>query len=201
MKSSLIITSFFLAGLLIGIFTRIENSAIIDSLMEYSLYFLMLAVGISTGSDPKISSILRSFRLKTLLLPLSTILGTYFSMILYTLLFSSVDGKDAFAIASGFGYYSLSSLVIRDFSGAEIGIIALLANIIREIITLLTAPFTARILGPYAPISSAGATSMDTTLPVIIKSTRKNMLIPSVFHGVVLTVLVPFLITIIYKVF
>ena len=41
------------------------------------------------------------------------------------------------AINSGFAYYSLLSILITEYRGAELGTIALLVNIIREMITLL----------------------------------------------------------------
>ncbi len=75
------------------------------------------------------------------------------------------------------------------------GVIALLANISREVITLLLAPLFARITGKLSPIASGGATSMDTTLPIIIKSSGKEYLIHSMIHGVILTILVPFLVS------
>ena len=78
------------------------------------------------------------------------------------------------------------------------GVIALLSNISREIITLLFTPVFARYFGKLAPISSGGATSMDTTLPIITKYIGSDYAIISIFSGVVLTILIPFLITIIF---
>lgn len=61
---------------------------------------------------------------------------------------------DTMAINSGFAYYSLSSIFITEFRGVELGTIALLANIIREMITLLLAPLLAKVFGPLAPITA-----------------------------------------------
>lgn len=44
---------------------------------------------------------------------------------------------DCMAINSGFAYYSMSSIFITEYRGAELGTIALLVNVIREMITLL----------------------------------------------------------------
>ena len=41
------------------------------------------------------------------------------------------------AINSDFAYYSMSSIFITEYRGAELGTIALLVNVIREMITLL----------------------------------------------------------------
>ena len=98
------------------------------------------------------------------------------------------------AVASGFGYYSLSSIFITEISGETLGVIALLSNISREIITLLATPFFVKYFGKLGGIVSGGATSMDTCLPIISESTGKEWAIIAVFSGVVLTIIVPFLV-------
>lgn len=79
--------------------------------------------------------------------------------------------------------------------GAELGTIALLANIMREIITLLCAPLLARWFGPLAPISVGGATSMDTTLPIITRATGEEFSVIAIYHGMVVNFSVPILVT------
>jgi uncharacterized membrane protein YbjE (DUF340 family) len=74
------------------------------------------------------------------------------------------------------------------------GTIALLSNIMREIFTLLMTPFLVRIAGPLSPIASGGATSMDTTLPIISLYSGREFAVIALFSGIVLTVLVPFLV-------
>jgi len=103
------------------------------------------------------------------------------------------------AIGSGFGYYSLSSILISKIRNETLGVIALIANISREIFTLIATPLLVKYLGKIAPIASAGATSMDTTLPVIVKYCGEEYAIISLFSGVALTVLVPVIITVIYR--
>ena len=74
------------------------------------------------------------------------------------------------------------------------GTIALLSNIMREIITLLFAPLLVRCFGRLAPISAGGATTMDTTLPIITRFSGKDFVIVSIFHGFAVDVSVPFLV-------
>ena len=57
-----------------------------------------------------------------------------------------------------------------------------------------------KYFGKLAPIASGGATSMDTTLPVITKFTGTEYAIIAVFSGTVLTIIVPFLVTFILTV-
>ena len=201
MKNSLIITLFFIAGILAGRIFHFKDPGSVNKYMEWSLFALMLFVGLSFGSDRKLKDIIATMNRSLFLLPLLTIAGTFSGVMIYTFLFDSISPKDAMAIGAGFGYYSLSSILIKEFSGSDIAVIALLSNVLREIITLLTAPLQAKYFGSASPICSAGATSMDTTLPVIVKASGKKYLIASLFHGILLTLLVPFIITIIYKVF
>ena len=102
---------------------------------------------------------------------------------------------DCLAVGSGFGYYSLSSIFITEYKGAELGTIALLANISREILTLLAAPLLVRWFGNLAPISAGGATTMDTTLPIITRTAGQQFVVVSIFHGFVVDFSVPFLVT------
>ncbi len=52
-----------------------------------------------------------------------------------------------------------------------------------------------KLAGPLAPISSGGATSMDTTLPVITATSGKEFAILSIYHGFIVDLSVPFLVT------
>ena len=99
------------------------------------------------------------------------------------------------AVGAGFGYYSLSSIFITEYKGPELGTIALLSNITREIITLLFAPLLVRWFGNLAPISAGGATTMDTTLPIITRYSGQSFVVVSIFHGFVVDFSVPFLVT------
>lgn len=69
------------------------------------------------------------------------------------------------------------------------------ANIIREMITLLLTPLLAKWFGPLAPISSGGATTMDTTLPIITQTVGQRYVALSIYHGFVTDFTVPFFVT------
>jgi uncharacterized membrane protein YbjE (DUF340 family) len=201
MKSSLIILSFFVAGIVIGFFNLVPGYLINNDYSTYALYLLMFLVGISIGADPKSLMALKAFNIKILLVPLFTIAGTTLGVSIVFLFLSNIDYRDVLAVGYGFGYYSLSSIFITELRGEELGVVALLANVMREIITLLAAPLFAIYFGKIAPISSGGATSMDTTLPIISKVSGKEYAMVSLFHGIVLTILVPFLVTLVLSSF
>ena len=130
-----------------------------------------------------------------LFLPVMTVFGTYLGVMVVGLFFRERTLTEYLAVGSGFGYYSLSSILITQYKGVELGTIALLANIFREILTLLLAPWMVKYFGKLALISAGGATTMDTTFPVIVRNSGKEYSIVSIYHGFVMDFSVPFLVT------
>ena len=131
-----------------------------------------------------------------LLVPLSVVIGTLLGIGLTSLLITELSIMDSFAIGAGFGYYSLSSVLITQISGETLGVLSLLTNLIREVGTILFAPLLVKVFGKLAPIASGGATSMDTTLPVIQKYSGSNYAVTAVINGLILSFLVPILVPI-----
>jgi uncharacterized membrane protein YbjE (DUF340 family) len=197
MKGSLIILVFFSVGLLLGFNHLLPEYLIKEDYSSYALYFLMFLVGIGVGVDTRAFQALKSYNLRIFLIPLTTIIGTAIGVSLVYLVIPNISFKEVNAVGSGYGYYSLSSIIITETYSKSLGVIALLSNVMREIITLLLAPTMAVYFGKVAPICSGGATSMDTTLPIITKASGKEYAIISLFHGIVLTVLVPIIVSLI----
>ena len=194
MKGSLIILSFFAAGLLLGINRLIPESFASPEIGFCVLCALMFFVGFSIGHQPNTIKQFGRIHSRVLLLPLTTIVGTLAGA-MFVKIFFHHSLTELMAIGSGFGYYSLSGILITQYKGAELGTIALLANIIREVITLLLAPWMVRYFGPLAPIAAGGATTMDTTFPIITRTSGKEFSIISIYSGFVLDFSVPFLVT------
>ncbi|MBQ8061920.1 MAG: lysine exporter LysO family protein [Bacteroidales bacterium] len=195
MKNSLVILLFFIAGIAAGLSGLVPESLIGGDASHWALFALMFCVGISLGNDTKVLRDLKSMDPRLLLLPLMTITGTLAGCAIVSICLPARSVLDCLAVGSGFGYYSLSSIFINEFKGTELGTVALLANIMREIITLLGAPLMARWFGKLAPISAGGATSMDTTLPIIARCCGDDFVILSIFHGFTVDFSVPFLVT------
>ncbi|MDD5824682.1 MAG: lysine exporter LysO family protein [Prevotellaceae bacterium] len=195
MKGSLIIVGFFALGIVAGLLPIVPQSFVESDVSYYALCALMFCVGIGIGSDSGILSSFRKVNPRLMLLPLMTIFGTLAGTAAAALLLPHRHLFDCMAIGSGFGYYSLSSIFITEYRGAELGTIALLANIMREILTLLCAPLFARWFGKLAPITMGGATTMDTTLPIITRASGQDFVVVSIFHGFCVDFSVPFLVT------
>ena len=195
MKGSLIIVGCFALGIIAGLTKRLPTEVIDSDLSYYALCALIFCVGISIGNDSKTLKSFKQISPKFMLLPLLTIAGTLAGCLAVAWLLPERHLTSCLAISSGLGYYSLSGIFITEMRGAELGTIALLANIIREIITLLCAPLLRKWFGPLAPISAGGATSMDTTLPIITQTAGKEFTIISIMHGFLTDFSVPFLVT------
>lgn len=195
MKGSLIIVGFFVLGIIVGLCDVIPDSFANSDVSYYALCCLMFCVGISIGCDTAVLKSFKEVNPRLMMLPIMTILGTLAGCAAVSILLGHRQLTDCLAIGSGFGYYSLSSIFITQYRGAELGTIALLANISREILTLLCAPLLAKYFGRLAPISVGGATTMDTTLPIITRYTGESFIIVSIFHGFCVDFSVPFLVT------
>jgi uncharacterized membrane protein YbjE (DUF340 family) len=195
MRNSLIILAFFATGLLLGNSGKIPDLLIKTDFSMIALYVLMTLVGIGIGADKNSWSVIKDLKLKILLVPAGVIVGTLAGSFIASWFLSEIQLKEVLAIGSGFGYYSLSSIFITKLSGETLGVTALLSNIMREVFTLLATPVLVQHFGKLAGIASGGATSMDTTLPVICRYSGKEWGIISIFSGIVLTVLVPFMVT------
>lgn len=195
MKGSLIIVGFFVLGIVCGLYHWLPDVVMQSDISFYVLCALMFFVGMSVGSN---TSALKSFKKlnpRLALLPLMTIVGTLAGCSIVALLLPHRSLTDCLAVGSGFGYYSLSSIFITRYCGPELGMVALLANIVREVFTLLGAPLLVRYFGPLSPISVGGATTMDTTLPIITRCSGNDFVILSIFHGFIVDFSVPFLVT------
>ena len=195
MKGSLIIVSFFVLGTLCGVFHLIPVDLAETDISLYTLCALMFSVGVSIGNDPQTIRNFRSLNPRLVFLPIMTILGTLAGSALVSFIMEERSATECMAVGAGFGYYSLSSIFITEYKGPELGTIALLSNISREIFTLLAAPLLVRWFGNLAPISSGGATTMDTTLPIITQCSGQQFVVVSIFHGFIVDFSVPFLVT------
>lgn len=195
MKGSIIIVSFFLLGALLGWAGWLPAFLLENDHTMYALYILMFLVGVSIGGDNKLKEIVRGINIRIFLIPLATITGTFIGVSFVSMFIPELSLANCLAVGSGFGYYSLSSVFIMQYKGAELGTVALTANIIREIITLLGAPLLVKYFGRFAPICSGGATTMDTTLPVITRYSGKDLVFAAIFHGIVVDFTVPFFVT------
>lgn len=179
-----IISGYFLAPEFI-----IQN---IDGLIDFGLCVLLFFVGIDIGKNRNIINDIKDYGLKIFLIPIAVVVGTLFGSTIASF-FLNLSIFETAAVGAGLGWYSLSAIELSKYS-AELGTIAFLANVSREVIALIFIPIVAARIGHMETIAAAGATSMDTSLPVITKSTSASISILAFFSGVILSMLVPILV-------
>lgn len=197
MKLSALILLVVAIGVLIGNLLGDGSwSAPLGNLISLSLAVVLFGVGIDCGANKAAWQKLKALGWRVLMVPFTVAAFTLFSAILLSPLLN-LSVREALAVAAGFGWYSLSAGIISTLHSPALGGLALLTNVFREVFALLFIPIIARYLGYLPAIGPSGATSMDTTLPIIAKSTQGQMTTIAFISGAILTALVPILVTLI----
>ncbi|HIH9586448.1 TPA: lysine exporter LysO family protein, partial [Klebsiella pneumoniae] len=101
--------------------------------------------------------------------------------------------KTGLAMASGFGWYSLSGILLTESFGPVIGSAAFFNDLCRELLAIMLIPGLIRRSRSTA-LGLCGATSMDFTLPVLQRSGGVEIVPAAIVHGFLLSLLVPILI-------
>lgn len=192
LKDPAFLLSSLAAGILMGCLLRLlpgtspPDAGILPSLTLYLLLFLS-GMGLA-GQDPK--ELKSAFTLKSAFLPLVTVLGSLLGGLLAALLLK-LEPMHGIAASAGFGWYSLSGILITELGLPFLGAVAFLSNLFRESIAIIFIPILARFGWKHASISISGSPSMDVTLPLIVKYSGYPWMGPSLFHGTVLSLLTP----------
>ncbi|MBN2048436.1 MAG: lysine exporter LysO family protein, partial [Anaerolineaceae bacterium] len=187
MKSALIYLACFLLGILLTASGVLPFSLNLDTITLWVLYALLVLVGVGIGSDTQTLDKILHLRWQVLLVPGAVAVGSILGSGLVALLIITLQFRDGMAVGAGFAYYSLSSVLIHQLHSETLGVTALLSNVFREALTIFLAPLWVSVFGPLGLIASAGATAMDTTLPVIQKHAGKEYTLIAVYSGVILS--------------
>ena len=187
-------------GLLCGFFIfPPEVIAVMDTVMSYALAVLIFSVGIEVGTNKTVFRKIREYNVRILVIPFGVAAASIAGAVLVGLLFGMPVNECA-AIGSGFGFYSISAVIMRELGGAQLGTIAFLTHMLHEVLAFLVIPLAARRFGRYTAVAVGGATAMDTTLPAIARATDEETALMAVISGVVLTGLAPVLMPLLYRI-
>jgi len=194
-RTSLYIIITVSLGIMVSYFFLPESlSTMVDTLINISLCVTLFFVGISIGRNKHLFKDLKKTGLKVLILPGGTIIGSLIGGIVTGFILNR-SLTLSLAIASGMGWYSISSGIILPVAGAEGATIAFIANMFREMLTFLLVPIIAKKVSPYCAISIGGATTMDVTLPIIARSTNDYYALIAFIHGSIISLIVPILVS------
>lgn len=163
-----------------------------DNLIKFGLCLLLFFVGIDIGKNKGVFDNLKTMDKKVVLLPFVTMAGSLLGGACASFVLPLTLGESV-SISSGMGWYSFSAIELSKIS-AELGGTAFLSNVFRELMSIFTIPFIASKIGSYESVATAGATAMDSVLPVINRSNPANISIISFYSGFVITLVVPVLV-------
>ncbi|HDS8779211.1 TPA: lysine exporter LysO family protein [Klebsiella michiganensis] len=157
---------------------------------EYTLIFLLFLIGIQLRNN---GMTLRQFVLNrrgmivAVVVMVSSLLGGIINAFILDL-----PLKTGLAMASGFGWYSLSGILLTESYGPVIGSAAFFNDLARELLAIMLIPGLVRRSRSTA-LGLCGATSMDFTLPVLQRSGGVEIVPAAIVHGFILSLLVPIL--------
>ena len=192
LKKPLLLLLFVALGTVVGLFLPVVPLLRDGTISTWILYILLFIIGIQmAGSGTHFRKLL--VQPAVLLLPLVTIAATLLSS-LGTLFFPNMTAGRSLALGAGFGWYSLSGVLISNLGDPMLGTAAFLSNMFRETFAFLMVPVLKTTGRCESGIGIAGATSMDVTLPVIEDIWGPGIIPLSITHGVILSFLVPFLV-------
>ena len=157
---------------------------------EYTLIFLLFLIGIqlrNNGMTLRQIVLNRRGMIVAVVVMVSSLLGGVINAFILDL-----PLKTGLAMASGFGWYSLSGILLTESYGPVIGSAAFFNDLARELLAIMRIPGLVRRSRSTA-LGLCGATSMDFTLPVLQRSGGVEIVPAAIVHGFILSLLVPIL--------
>lgn len=191
---TILIFASVIVGILIGYFLLNGGQKVwIEYITNYSLGVLLFGVGIDIGASREIIKDIKLLGWKLFVIPILIGIGSLVGSILIGFIFGFAT-KESAAVGAGFGWYSLSGVLISKLHSAELGSLAFLTNVFRELLTVMVLPLVAKYFGSLASIAPGGATTMDVTLPIVKECGGEAVVIPAFVSGVILSTAVPILV-------
>jgi len=179
------------AGFILGLFIPSEMINI-DTISEGALVLLLLFIGCQLrNSGMQLREILlNTWGIKiALVMMLSSWVGGLAAALLL-----EIPLTNGLALASGFGWYSLSGILLTDGLSPVYGGAAFMIDLGRELVAILIIPSLIRLY-PSTAIGYAGATAMDFTLPMIQKSGGNGYVPLAIVSGFILSLSSPLFIS------
>jgi uncharacterized membrane protein YbjE (DUF340 family) len=187
LKDSLMLILIVAIGTAIG-FALPYHWSWVTSAIEWLLFILLFCIGIQLrASGLSLREILlniNGLKVALIIVISSWVGGLIAGYFLHIPLFETL------AMASGFGWYSLSGILIGKELGAVMGASSFLLELGRELVALILLPILIRRY-PLTSIGYAGATAMDFTLPIIQINGGIKCVPIAIVSGFVLSLFVP----------
>ncbi|MEB3807221.1 MAG: lysine exporter LysO family protein [Desulfurococcales archaeon] len=181
------IVSSLVAGLVLGATNIVEPS---EYLVKLLLYILILSAGFTIGGMwgerglPSGREALSGVALGLSVMAAGGLAGYAVSLVL------GEDPRLATVIGLASGWYSLAGPLVA-LHDPVLGLVAFLANLLREILHISIYPVLAVRGWPCRGVSVGGATTMDTGLPVVVKFGGSRAALLALSQGAIITMIAP----------
>ena len=153
--------------------------------------FLLLMIGI-IGADLAQIRLSRQWVSPAMLaLPGLVVVGSMLGGSLVAWL-ADVPLKAGLALSSGYGWFSLSSVMVAEALGKAYGTMALSIDLLRELLAFVILYAVGR-WWPLVGLAAAGATAMESSLPIIKQVCSPSVIPMAMVSGFLLTLLAPFM--------
>lgn len=164
--------------------------------LHVSTWHLLLVFMFLIGLDLAYSPLDRSWlNWKIMLVPIACIIGSLLGAIFISFFIHSISLKDLIMLSQGYGFYSMTGIVITELKNAQLGSVALMNDLFREIFAIVFM-YLVGWRYPRSAISSAGATAMDVTLPMVKQACGNEFIPHAMVSGFVLSLLAPIAVSI-----
>lgn len=183
-----------LSGLLCGrfLFTAAQVAGL-SQITPWALALLLFSIGFDLAVDRTVWQRFRGLGWRVLAVPLAGAIGSLLGVLVGGGLLR-MHPWEALSVGAGFGWYSLSGVLLSNLGFPALGAVAFLCNVLRELLAVVSMPWLAQRLGPYVAIAPGGATTMDTTLPILARYGTHESTLAAFINGALLSLAVPLLV-------
>ncbi len=147
-----------LCALALGIFIGVLGLAPgifvgnIDPILTVMLCALLFVIGLDMSQNKSVVSEIKRMGLKIIGLPIFIAVGSILGALAIGIILG-IKPANAMAIGAGFGWYSLSGVMLTSLVGAQIGTMALLTNVFREVLSIVMLPFVVKYFGKIVAVA------------------------------------------------
>lgn len=183
--------SYFLSQGTISDFQKFDH--IMGLMITIGLCILLFFVGLDMGLEGTVIHQIKTVGFRVLVIPVAVIFGSLLGAAVCGIILP-LSMKEALAIGSGLGWYSLAPGIIIDHGFVVASAISFLHNIMREVLSFVLIPIVAKKIGYVETVALPGAAAMDVCLPIVERQTRSDIAVFSFVSGLVASFLVPVLV-------
>ncbi|MEA1962207.1 MAG: lysine exporter LysO family protein [Bacillota bacterium] len=195
MKGELLFLVKVFGSIIMGIIAGKYCGFIPSGLSPFMINFALVLICIGIGASLKnaLNMMLESGRgmLCYIVVPILITIGSLTGGLLAGVLLGD-NLVDSAAISGTMVFYSFGAAIVSQQGGYDAGVLTLLSNLMRELLTFVVGPILARFSN-LAPIAVGGASTLDVTLPVIKQNLDEKFTVLAIYNGIVLSLMVPLL--------